>query len=296
MAVAFAIGEALLGFAAWCTPSWRIMLRILYAPGLLFFSYFWFTHESVRWLASKGKHNAAKRILRNVARTNGKELSEDVLDDLERSLKDSDPEIKESLFHVFRCLPLFFRVINSAFSWISCSFVYYGLTMHSVAITGNPFLNFVAATGIEVPAYFVTYFVLDRVGRKLTLSSSLLMAGIACVAFIFINEGKLKEKNIKFCQRPKKLLSFLFTDDNAVQLMLFLLGKFSVTISYTVLYMYTTEMFPTSLRHSLLAICSMFGRFGAMVAPQVPLLVSTGFFFVKISSKPNYQLTQVFTF
>lgn len=283
MAVAFAIGEALLGFAAWCTPSWRIMLRILYAPGLLFFSYFWLTHESVRWLISKGKHNAAKRILRNVARTNEKELSEEVLDSLEISLKESDPEIKESLLDVFRCIPLFLRVIYCAFCWISCSFVYYGLTMHSVAITGNPFLNFVAVTGVEVPAYIVTYFVLDRVGRKLTLSSSLLMASVACVAFIFINEGKLNKKHWILSASDEIIVSFLFTGNNIVQLILFLLGKFSVTISYTVLYMYTTEMFPTSLRHSLLAICSMLGRFGAMVAPQVPLLVSTGFCFHKKS-------------
>jgi len=38
--------------------------------------------------------------------------------------------------------------------------------------------------------------------------------------------------------------------------------------------MYTAEMFPTEIRHSLLGICSMFGRIGSMVAPQTPLLVS----------------------
>lgn len=46
-----------------------------------------------------------------------------------------------------------------------------------------------------------------------------------------------------------------------------------MTIAYTVLYMYCTEMFPTCLRHSLLSVCSMFGRIGSITAPQVPLLV-----------------------
>jgi hypothetical protein len=55
---------------------------------------------------------------------------------------------------------------------------------------------------------------------------------------------------------------------------LFLLGKFSITISFTVVYVYTTEMFPTELRHSLLGVCAMVGRIGSMVAPQTPLLVS----------------------
>lgn len=52
----------------------------------------------------------------------------------------------------------------------------------------------------------------------------------------------------------------------------FLIGKFAITVSFTVLYIYTAELFPTNLRHSLLGICSMFGRFGSMLAPQTPLL------------------------
>lgn len=51
-----------------------------------------------------------------------------------------------------------------------------------------------------------------------------------------------------------------------------MVGKFSITISYTVIYIYTTEMFPTNLRHSLVATCAMFGRLGSIISPQTPLL------------------------
>jgi hypothetical protein len=57
-------------------------------------------------------------------------------------------------------------------------------------------------------------------------------------------------------------------------MLLFLLGKFSITISFTAVYVYTTELFPTELRHSMLGVCAMTGRIGSMVAPQTPLLVS----------------------
>lgn len=190
MAVAFAIGEALLGFAAWYTPSWRIMLRLLYIPGFLFISYIWLIQESVRWLISKGKYNKTKRILFKVAQTNGKEVSHDILQRLDIIQNDVDPEQTESLVDVLKCAPLFLRLINCSFSWICCTFVYYGLTMHSVSISGNPYLNYIAVAFIEIPAFFVTYFILDRIGRKVTLSSSLLVSGIACVSFIFLDEGK----------------------------------------------------------------------------------------------------------
>jgi MFS family permease len=59
-----------------------------------------------------------------------------------------------------------------------------------------------------------------------------------------------------------------------VQLLLFLLGKFGITISFAVVFVFTAELFPTELRHSTLACCSMLGRIGSVIAPQTPLLVS----------------------
>jgi len=68
----------------------------------------------------------------------------------------------------------------------------------------------------------------------------------------------------------------ILLDAVILNVLLYLIGKFSITISFVILYMYTAEMFPTEIRHSLLGICSMFGRIGSMVAPQTPLLVSIG--------------------
>lgn len=55
-------------------------------------------------------------------------------------------------------------------------------------------------------------------------------------------------------------------------LVLFFFGKLAITASFQVLYFATAEMFPTKVRHSLLSFCSMFGRFGSMLAPLTPLL------------------------
>lgn len=58
-----------------------------------------------------------------------------------------------------------------------------------------------------------------------------------------------------------------------LQLSMFLIGKFGATLAFTICYMITSEVFPTPLRHSIMGACSMFGRLGSMVAPQIPLLV-----------------------
>lgn len=53
-----------------------------------------------------------------------------------------------------------------------------------------------------------------------------------------------------------------------------LLGKLFVSMVISSIYIYTTEMFPTLVRHRVLAFCCMCGRVGEMLAPQTPLLVS----------------------
>lgn len=45
------------------------------------------------------------------------------------------------------------------------------------------------------------------------------------------------------------------------------------TGSFWLLYFFTSEIFPTSCRNSLLSFCSTVGRFGSMLAAQTPLLV-----------------------
>lgn len=55
---------------------------------------------------------------------------------------------------------------------------------------------------------------------------------------------------------------------------LFMCFETLATFSYNVVYMYTSELFPTHSRNSVHALCSSVGRVGALLAPQTPLLVS----------------------
>jgi hypothetical protein len=67
------------------------------------------------------------------------------------------------------------------------------------------------------------------------------------------------------------------TDYDTAKLIVFLAGKFAITIAFTVVYVFTAELFPTELRHTMLGTCSMVGRVGSIIAPQTPLLVSNIF-------------------
>lgn len=56
-------------------------------------------------------------------------------------------------------------------------------------------------------------------------------------------------------------------------IVLFMAFETLATFSYNIVYIYTSELFPTYTRNSMHAICSAMGRVGSLIAPQTPLLV-----------------------
>lgn len=55
--------------------------------------------------------------------------------------------------------------------------------------------------------------------------------------------------------------------------MLFLAGKLGITASFGIIYVYTAELLPTAIRSAGVGAASTTGRFGALLAPFVPLVV-----------------------
>ena len=46
-----------------------------------------------------------------------------------------------------------------------------------------------------------------------------------------------------------------------------MIGKAAITASFSVIYVYTAELFPTSVRHIAVGSSSMMARIGGLVAP-----------------------------
>ncbi|XP_069690613.1 organic cation transporter protein-like [Periplaneta americana] len=254
----YAIGQALTGLIAWWLQDWRLILRASYLPSLLCLSYYWLIPESVRWLLTKRRTKEATDIILEAARTNGVSLSENVMSKIrssseqkytEENVEGNEGPWRSALSQVFRSKTLLTRLMISIFCWVSIMFVYFGLTVNSVSVGSNKYTSFILVALIELPAYVATYLSMNKFGRKFSLISALVISGISCTAFAFL---------------PPEL--------EWARLLLFLAGKFAITISYTVMYVYNAELFPTELRHSLLGACAMFGQIGSILAPQTPLL------------------------
>ncbi|XP_024086293.1 solute carrier family 22 member 4-like isoform X2 [Cimex lectularius] len=249
----YTVGEVILGLTAWAIPDWRIYLRILYIPGLLFVFYIWIVPESIRWLYTQNRFLEMRKIIDKIAIVNGKTLSKSNIQKLDSLGTENKIEEDSEEKHIWKTISksktIKTRLLVSSFVWITHTFVFYGLSLNSVSVAGNKYANFILVSLVEIPGYVVTLFVLDLFGRRVSNALFLFISALSCFGFCFLSEEKVNGR-----------------------LILFLLGKCSITASFNVLYIFTSEMYPTKLRHSLLGICSMFGRIGSMAAPQTPLL------------------------
>lgn len=191
----FAVGQVILGFIAWGVQPWRTLTQVLYAPQLLVVCYFWILSESVRWLLSKGRYEESEQILKKVAKSNNKELSEKSLEALRATAEQQRGHVPPPEpwlpLQVLRSRTILARCIVSPIWWITNTLVYYGMNINAVNLVGNSYLNYVAVAAVEIPGFWTAILLLDRIGRKPVLIFFYFLCAGCQFAFSFMPDGKL---------------------------------------------------------------------------------------------------------
>ncbi|XP_061706066.1 LOW QUALITY PROTEIN: organic cation transporter protein-like [Cydia pomonella] len=255
MSSAFAAGQMIVGLVASVVTEWRHLTLVLFCPVFLTVFYYWIVHESHRWLLSKNKQEQARATLNHVAGVNGRTIliaeMEFLLTAIPRKMEANKIDTKTPLLiRVVKSHVMLRRCCITPVWWITTTFIYYGLSINSVSLSGNMYLNYVATAAVEIPGYWTAVLVLDRVGRKVTLFTGYMLCAICCISFAFI---------------PNNMYG--------LSLALYLTGKFSIAAVFTSLYLYTSELYPTRHRHSFLGYSSMMGRIGSIISPLTPPLM-----------------------
>ncbi|XP_050394985.2 organic cation transporter protein [Patella vulgata] len=151
-----------------------------------------------------------------------------------------------------------FSTRSGSYRNISCSFhtvfvnalVYYGLSLNTENLAGDPYLNFCISGAVEIPANILCIVFLNRVGRKVPLVLSMCVGGIACIlsGTIPINGN---------------------TDIETLTIVLAMIGKFFISASYAIIYLLAAEVFPTVVRNIGVGVASMSARIGGIMVPTM---------------------------
>jgi len=245
--IPFAIGEAVLGVEAYLIRDWRTLQMVAYLPILALIGLWWLVPESPRWLISSGNLDQAKEVVRRVAAGNGKQSPEHLLKNASNKIAgESGP--KSSVLDLFRPRSMAARTINMCFQWFSVTMCYYGLSFASTSLSsGGPYTNFMLSVMIEIPGYVFCILVMDCWGRRPILSFCQIVSGVACI-FCGLLQGQTDP------------------DLKNLQVFLSLLGKFGASASFSIVYLYTAELFPTTVRNQAVGTCSLVARIGGISA------------------------------
>uniref|UniRef100_A0A914I9J6 Major facilitator superfamily (MFS) profile domain-containing protein n=1 Tax=Globodera rostochiensis TaxID=31243 RepID=A0A914I9J6_GLORO len=253
--VFFAVGQVLLGLLAYFVRDYQYLHASIAVFAAVFLSYWWVVPESARWLVSQKRYAEADQILRNAARINKRQMPEKWWDDLDEELNhggqrenaldggEKRPIRKHNFTDLLRT-PKIRRISFSAFfCWPVVSMLYYGMSMKTDFLGGDMYMTFIFGGLVEIPALFLMYLLVDRIGRKPIISGGFAIAALCMVSNLLLGEKV-----------------------NAVAIVQFLIGKASSTATYATLYTITPEMFPTVIRNMATGVCSMMARFGAILA------------------------------
>lgn len=195
MSYSFTLASMILAGLAWWLRDWRTLLQVCYAPALLVLLYIWLIPESVRWLLNKGRSAEAMEILSGIAKKNKVELTPEILSALEaknnQKAKESTKRVSlwTSVVALTKSHKMLMRFLLCGFGWSVANFVYDGMLLKVVDLPGNPYLNFIVSTAIQLPAHAVAGLILKKVNRRSLQSWMLFMCGVFCTVFIFIPPG-----------------------------------------------------------------------------------------------------------
>ncbi|XP_072178306.1 organic cation transporter protein-like [Diadema setosum] len=243
--IPFSLGYMFLALIAFFVREWRTLQIVVTAPTAIFFLVLWFMPESARWLISVGRYDKAEKIIARIAKVNKVAAPDPIFtEEFKKEQEAIRQENKPTALDLFRTRSMCLRTLNLIFNWMVNTMVYSGLSLNSSNLGSNDYVAFAISGAVEIPAYLLSIFTLEYFGRKPSLCALLLLGGVACLCTAVIPSGV-----------------WLTT--------VAMVGKFGISGSLAVLYLYTAELYPTNIRTVAVGTCSMFARVATMLAPLI---------------------------
>ncbi|RXG51824.1 Organic cation transporter protein [Armadillidium vulgare] len=138
--------------------------------------------------------------------------------------------------------------------FIVASTVYYGLSLNSKNFAADPFIYMMLTGLMEVPAYTLTAPIVARFGRRTPTSVCYSLCGVTIL-----------------------ILAFIPSDPAWLVITLAMIGKLCISSAYQILYLISSEIFPTEVRLQGLGTSNLVARIGAASSPFITDLLGASY-------------------
>lgn len=249
------IGAGLIALLGYLIPDWRTLLILCSFPPLLVFSIYTVFPESARWLAAKGHLAQAHAVLMKYASKSSLSVDSDSimtkLTEYHQSEVESraDSSSRRSFLDLIRSPRLRKRTVILSFNWMVISMVYYGFLLYISRLSGSPYLNLFLMYLSDIPTHLICWVLLQKFGRRIPHSAMMIAGGFTLLLVLAV---------------PK--------DQKGTITALAFIGRFMASGSFSNIYLYSSELYPTELRNQGIGVCSTSARVGSIIAPYIVML------------------------
>lgn len=252
----FGVSQAILAGIASKVRTWQSLSVVMASPCLMVVAVYFVNNESARWLISQNRYKEANSILRKTAKINGRKVEESYVGQDEKYSENDgkDGAKKENFLKAMKKRPLQLTILNLAYQWFMLSGLYYTLAIKAVEFGENPFLNFSISGLLEAPACFGTLLMFQFLGRRPSTFYMEVIAGISLVALLLVPESY-------------KTVFSIFPQ----------IGKFALSAAYGGIYIYSAEIFPTTIKNFGIGVCSSIARIAGVISQFIEMIPNSNF-------------------
>ncbi|XP_011625795.1 organic cation/carnitine transporter 7-like [Amborella trichopoda] len=276
--------EASLAWAVMPILGWRWLLALSSIPSFVLLLFYTLVPESPRFLCLNGRTNDSLQVLEKISRINEKPLPHGTLisDDLDEKcllMEDShflpatrpETRVTKQIVDKMGAFASFFMLFSpkliksTVLLWLvffGNAFSYYGLILLTSELSNgnractstklqskviahvNLYKNVLITSCAEIPGLLLSAVMVDCVGRKFSMSALFFL----CCIF---------------------LLPLVVSQPDTLTTILLFGARICITGTFTIVYIYAPEVYPTSIRTTGFGTASSVGRIGGMVCPVV---------------------------
>lgn len=251
--IMFAVGIMLLAAWGYLIDN-RFYLQIVYAlHAVVLLPHWLWMDESPRWLWSQGRARESVAIIEKALKINKSTETLDtpsLVSHCKATCAKYTEEQSSGTADLFKTRNMLKKSLIICGCWFANSVVYYGLSLNTGKLNGNPYFIMFLMGVVELPSYFIIIYFLDRVGHRALISAMMLLGGVACLVVVALPHGSTESTGVV------------------------MVGKLFISGSYSIIYKYSAELFPTVVRSSGVGLGSMCASVSGALTPLISLLDS----------------------
>ncbi|KAL0830657.1 hypothetical protein ABMA28_002794 [Loxostege sticticalis] len=241
----FTLGYVVLAVFGYYIRDYMYFLLVISLTDVILLLYICILPESPRWLLAANRTFDAIALMERVAKINNLPT-----EDIQRRIEFYQLEHRlmrhrnGSAIDLFRTPNMRKNILVMSFTWLVCSYCFYGMAYYISHLTGDVYVNVMASGTVCLCACLIAIPLMKFMKRKTLVIFANLATSVCMLAIAVVPEGN-------------------------ASLALGIIGVLFSYMIFVVVYLFCSEMFPTVVRNAAIGISSMMARVGSMIAPFV---------------------------